>query len=334
MNKNSTFEEIWNKIKSAKSVMMSLHYGPDGDSLACCIAMKYVLERDFNTHVKIVSKDDLDSTLRELPYAQEIAFGEGIDEQNLEEFDLVLTMDSGALKQFVGRDRAFSFPEETFVVNIDHHATNEYFGNLNYVSYRPSACSVLLDLFRDRGVEFDSELATRLLLGIFTDSGYFCHDNGGAIQDAAFLISFKPDYLDGIVNAVKYNYPLRVKKYYGILYDHFNIVEIHGRNVGYSSVSLQEIAHLGLNLSEVRGGANDLQEIGGIDIMFLLTETEKNIKGSFRSRKKVDVSKFAEALGGGGHKAAAAFYLDKMPLDAAVKKVLETITKVGIHSID
>ncbi|MCA9485904.1 MAG: DHH family phosphoesterase, partial [Nanoarchaeota archaeon] len=302
---NNTFEEIWEKLKGAKRVLRSLHYGPDGDSLGCCTAMKYVLQRDFNCDVKLVSKDNLDSTLGELKYAKEVEFGEGIDDQNLEEFDVVLAMDSGSKKQFVGRDREFDFPEGTMLIVLDHHASNNYFGNLNYVDdKRVSACSVLLDLFKDRSVKFDSELATRLLLGIYTDSGHFAHDNGGALKDAAFLIDNGADYLNDIVNKVKYNTPLRIKKYIGLLYNNFKTCDLNGLRIGYSSISLEDVKNLGLNLSEVRGGVNDLQEVGGFDIIFTLGEREESIKGSFRSRKGVNVSKLAELFGGGGHRAA------------------------------
>jgi phosphoesterase RecJ-like protein len=331
---NNKFEEIWNVLSKAKRVLMSLHYGPDGDSLGACTGMKYLLERDFNCEVKLVSKDNLDSTLGELEYSEEVVFGEGIDEQNLEDFDVVLAMDSGAKKQFVGREKEFEFPEDLMLVVIDHHATNNYFGRLNYVdSGRPSACSVLLDMFRDRGVKFDSELATRLLLGIYTDSGYFSHDNGGALKDAAFLIDQGADYLDGIVNKVKYNFPLRVKQYYGLLYGRFKVSEVDGYKIGYSSVGNEEVEKLGLNLSEARGGPNELQEVGGIDVLFVLTDMGDKIKGSFRSRKGVDVSKLAGAMGGGGHKAAAAFFVDKMPLDKAEDFVLGKIRETGIEKI-
>ncbi|MBU0907468.1 MAG: DHH family phosphoesterase [Nanoarchaeota archaeon] len=324
--KNNSFEEIWNRIKTSRDVLISLHYGPDGDSLGCCTAMKYVLKRDFKCNVKLVGKDNLDEILRAVRFSKEVVLGEGIEDQELEKFDLMLAMDSGSLKQFAGREKDFVAPKNLLIINIDHHETNEHFGGMNYVdAKRPSACSVLLDLFRDRGVNFDKELATRLLLGIYTDSGYFSHDNGGSIRDAAFLLDFGVDYLNEIVNPIKYNYPLRIKKYYAFLYDRFKIIEVNGLRVGHSSISLEEIKKLGLNLSEVRGGINDLQEVGGLDIVFTLSEMEEIIKGSFRSRK-LDISGIAKVLGGGGHKGAAAFRLKKMPLEEAERVVLDKIS--------
>jgi nanoRNase/pAp phosphatase (c-di-AMP/oligoRNAs hydrolase) len=40
---------------------------------------------------------------------------------------------------------------------------------------------------------------------------------------------------------------------------------------------------------------------------------------------------FAGELGGGGHRVAAGFSLEKMDLDKAEKRVLEVIEKVGAH---
>ena len=53
-------------------------------------------------------------------------------------------------------------------------------------------------------------------------------------------------------------------------------------------------------------------------------------RGSFRSKKGVDVSLFAKTLGGGGHKAAASFSLPSMPLDSAIEKVFNAIRKTGV----
>lgn len=323
MGKNSSFQEIWKKLLSAKRIAMSLHFDPDGDSLACCVSMKYVLESE-GKYIKIVSKDNIDFGLKELNYSKEVEFGKSISDLDLEKFDVVLILDSGSKKQFV--DEKFVFPQNIFLINIDHHASNDFFGDLNYVdSSKTSCCSVLLDFFREIKIEIDKELASLLLLGIYTDSGYFSHDNGSSIKDAAFLIDKGADYLDGIVNKIKYNASLKVKKYYGLLYNNFKIVKIGKFNVGYTFATLNDIKKLGLNKSDVNGGTNDTQEIGGVDILFALTETENVIKGSLRTRKKIDVSLLAKELGGGGHKAAAGFRLEKMPMEKAEEKVLGVI---------
>jgi bifunctional oligoribonuclease and PAP phosphatase NrnA len=330
---NNTPKEIWDKLKESKNLLMSLHYGPDGDSLGSCVAMKQALEENLDCKVTLIGKDPLDAMLTELDCAKEVKFGKGVDETELSEFDLILAIDIGTLKQFVGRNKGFKFPDNLPIINIDHHHNNDFYGTLNYVnSKKSSACGVLLELFKEWNIKINPELATKILLGIYTDTGYFSHDNGDAIKDAAFLIDKGADYLKGIVNKIKYNFPLRIKKYISLLYQNFKTAQINNHNIGYSTISIQQIKDLGLNLAEARSGVNDLQEVGGFDVIFTLTELEDKIKGSFRSRNS-DISVIAKELGGGGHKGAAAFILPKMPLEKAEKIVLETINKVGIHEI-
>lgn len=329
MNRNNSIEEIFSFLKKCKKVVMSLHYMPDGDSLGSCTALKYILERDFGIKVFIIGKDELDTSLREHKFAKEVSFGKGIDEINLEEFDSVICLDSGDIKQFASVDFKSPIP----LVIIDHHATNNYFGNLNYIDVKKtSCCSVLLDIFKKLKVKIDGELATRLLMGIYTDSGFFAHDNGASLLDAAYLVEKGADYFNSIVKPIRFNVPLKMMKYYALLVERFKTIKMECITVGYSITSDEDVIKLGLNMSDVRGGINYLKEIGGVDIFFTLADKEEFIKGSFRSTD-IDISLFAQALGGGGHKRAAAFKIEKMPLEDAEKLVLETIKKIGVHKI-
>jgi len=287
------------------------------------MALKYLIERDFDKKVKVISKDKLPKELYVFDFVKEIEFGKNVDDFNKDDFDLLITLDYGILK-------AFSIKGKTniFTINIDHHVSNDFFGDLNYVKHSPSCCSILKDIFKELNFKFDKELSTRLLLGVYTDSGMFSHDDGTALKDAVFLIENNADYINGIVNPIKYNVPLDYKKYLSIAINNFKIVDFLGFKIGVSTISKSDVKDLDLDLADIRGAPNYLQEIGGIDFLFTLSEREENIKGSFRSRKDIDVLKFAKSLGGGGHKFAAAFVLEKMPLEKAEKKVFEAIKKV------
>lgn len=320
--KNNTFKEIWDKFKGLENVVIPLHLAPDGDSLGSCTALKYLLEKKFKTNVKIISKDKLDESLMKISFTKEIEFGKGIDDINLEKTDAVIMLDFGSLEGFTKKDNL-----KNQIINLDHHETNQYFGNLNYVdSNRATACSVLIDLFKDRNVRFDKELSQRLLLGICTDSGFFTNTNAeDALNDASYLIKNGANYL-GIVDNVLGKTPLRMKKYYAYLIDNLKIN--NEQKFAYTLIPKTKITEFGLNLAEIRLGINQIKNIEGIDIVCTLSEIEYGIKGSFRSNTKdIDVSKYAKKFGGGGHKVAAAFYLPKMSLEEAEKKVKEIFGK-------
>ena len=125
--------------------------------------------------------------------------------------------------------------------------------------------------------------------------------------------------------------PLNTKKLQALVVN--NLIVDKSLRCAYSTISEADVKNLGLNYAEVRGGIYAIQDLADIDFTFTLTELPDSIKGSFRSSRNVDVARFAVALGGGGHKPAAAFVLPKMPLASAVSHVLEVIRKVGIKPI-
>lgn len=327
---NNTPQEIWEKLSSAKKVLMSLHYGPDGDSLGSCTAMKYFLERDFKAKVKIVSYDQVSENMAAMPFAKEVEFGKDISEENPEDYDLYFSVDCASPNWLSGKARdSFSFPKNKDIINIDHHKTNEYFGSLNYVLPESgSTCAILVDLLKSWKVEFDKELSTRLMLGISTDSGFFTFKGNihESFEKAVFLMNHQAEYIEKIVNPLLLNQPLKIKKLNAFVIS--NLKTNAKLRYAYASIPLKIIQEMKLNNAELRLGVTDIQQLAGFDFIFTLTETDKEIKGSIRSPKGlIDSSEIAEALGGGGHKEAAGFFLPKMPLDQAEKIVIDIITK-------
>ena len=330
MEQNSTPKEILEKIKSCKNIVLPLHDGPDGDCIASCCAMKYLLKRDFNINSIIITNEKINENFHLIDFVKEIDFTKSLKDLNLNDCDLILFLDHGAIKY--RKEDSIKLPKNK-TISIDHHSTNTYFADMNYVdSIKPSTCSILIDLFREWKINFDKELSNRLLLGVYTDTHGFTGDKI-AIKNASFLIDNKADY-PGVIEILKYNVPLKIAKYFAILTENFNITNVEGYKVGSSIISKEDTEKLNLNISDIRQGPNYLQTIGGVDLLFTLAEKDKLIKGSFRSRKNVDTSLIAKKLGGGGHKLAAGFYLEKMPLKKAEQKVFEAIRKIGIQKIN
>ncbi len=330
MGQNVSFQEIWDKLKSCKKIAMTLHNAPDGDSVGSCTALKYVLERDFKAEVSLVSYDPVSESFMNLPYIHEVQFGKDISDLDLSSFDAVIFLDGAYPGFFSGKLRNnFSIPESAFTICVDHHPGNTYFSSLAYVDTTScSTCSLLLELFRSQNVKIDVNLANLLLLGICTDGGFFTFDTNPhqAVCDAAFLIEHGADYLNGVLKPIFYDQPLRLKKYFALLINNLKANQMY--RCGHSIISYTDVKKLGLNEVEVRLGINELQFIKEFDFVFTLAEMKDHLKGSFRSKKGVDVSLFAKELGGGGHKPAAAFILPLMPLGEAEEKVIAAIEKV------
>ena len=88
--KNNSSNEILDEIKKSRKILLSLHEGPDGDSLGSSAAMKYFLERDLNKKVELISKDKISEDFLVFSFSKEVKFGTDFSDLNLSEFDLSL----------------------------------------------------------------------------------------------------------------------------------------------------------------------------------------------------------------------------------------------------
>ncbi len=327
MTQNDTFETIWEKLKSSKNVLMSLHAGPDGDSLGSCTAMKYLLEQNTDANVTVISKDPLASELAELAIAKEVTFDKDIAEIDLAAYDALVCLDTGSEERIGTYKPGYVAPRDAiFIINIDHHVTNNRYGHLNYVDGdAPSACSILTAFCQDRNIPVDGELATRLMTGVSTDSVFFTVT--GRVEriftDAAYLMQQGARYGQDIVLPIRLSIPMRTKQFFAAVGN--NAVFDEQRKVAYSCISTEIVQTFGVNMAEIRQGIYQISDIKGADCVFTLVEFEGYIKGSFRTSKDIDVSLLAQELGGGGHTQAAAFRLEGMTLEEAKEKVLAVI---------
>jgi len=312
--------------------LMKLHDGPDGDCFGSCTAMKQVLEKE-GVEVTLISKDDLSENLKGFEFSKEVAFGKELKEFELKEFDVVLLLDHGTLTYSF--ENVGELLKNNFVINIDHHESNDYFGNMNYVDVEsPSCCSVLFEFLEKIGVDFDERLCRKLLLGICTDTNFFVFVNPlDNLRKAAFLIEKGGiDYEKEFFNSITAS-SWGLKKMQGILLSNMKKKQIGGKNVAYSFMTKKEGKDYNLNMAEKRLGILAMQGIKDVDVVFTLKELSNKIKGSFRS-KGVDTVLFSKEFGGGGHKQASAFSLEKMPMEKAIEKVLEVIERIGMHEIE
>lgn len=332
--KNNSEKEIWNRIKNSKKILMQLHSKPDGDSLGSCCAMKYILEKE-GLEIRLISKDELAGNISDYDFSKEVEYGVGLDDVSFEEFDTIIFLDQGTIE--LNSDEILDKLEKNKekIINIDHHEVNNFYGEYNYViKESASCCSVLFDFFKTLGIKFDKNLSRRLLLGICTDTNFGeWGDSGDTFEKMGILIKEgKIDYQNEFYLNIKSN-SWELKKFWGILLSNMCKIEIDKKNIGYSWAKKEEYEKMGLNEADLRLGVLCMQDIKDLDLIFTLTERRDNIKGSFRS-KGLDTNLYSIEFGGGGHKEASAFFLEKMEMDKAIKKVLEIIRKKGFLSIE
>lgn len=91
-------------------------------------------------------------------------------------YDLIITIDTPDLES-LGKiyDNDTEFFYKTPVINIDHHADNEEFGQINFIELKAVAtCEILFSLFESYSRDLiDDDIATCLLAGIITKTKSF-----------------------------------------------------------------------------------------------------------------------------------------------------------------
>jgi phosphoesterase RecJ-like protein len=208
---------------------------------------------------------------------------------------------------------------------IDHHATNDDWGDINCVDITAAAATQIIYWFlKELDVAFDPVLATISLLGIQTDTGFFKYTNttGQVMKDAGELVEAGAE---PYFNASMVTENNKVEEFYILsdMADHIKI-ELDGKLI-YSYVSLEDMMKNNCTPEETAGLIGELRSIKGVETAILFTEVkEKEVKVSFRSKKWFDVAKIAIELHGGGHQRASGCSIYDT-LDNAIDIVVEKV---------
>ncbi|AKM84981.1 MAG: phosphoesterase RecJ domain-containing protein, phosphoesterase RecJ domain-containing protein [candidate division Kazan bacterium GW2011_GWA1_50_15] len=244
-------------------------------------------------------------------------------------YDTVIVLDAADLHQLgLAYDRYPTLFQEIPIINIDHHASNAYFGSVNLVDLTAtSTAEILIGLIEALGVNLiDPGVATCLLTGIIADTGSFQNANTTpkSLTVAAQLVGFGAQQQEIIRHLFKTKSLAQLKLWGQVL---ARIQFDFGTKFAWSTAGLDDLTGSGATKEEFGGLIDELMtSIPGADVVLLLSEREPRVvSGSLRTAKGVDATEIAGLFGGGGHPGAAGFKLLDMTLGEAEPKILEKI---------
>ncbi len=317
--------QILEEIKKAKKILVSCHKGPDPDSIGSALALYYFLT-GIDKEVEMVCLDDVSDYCDFLPSIEDIK-RVNYKEFDFSKFDLFIIPDSGSWEMVVGRG-SIDLPDLTTIV-IDHHKTNKGFGKIDLVDEKTtSTAEILYLIYEDLGIKITPNIAMALLTGIIGDTGVFQYKGVGAktldiAKNLMELGADKDEIVFNIYNSYDFNLLkllgeilLRMEKdkEYKFVWSAipFDIYNKHSRPISTKEVAAAMFSSI----------------VKETDFGMIMTETkEKSLAISLRSRTDFDVSKIAEALGGGGHKNAAGAIIEEKEYNEAVENALQVARK-------
>jgi phosphoesterase RecJ-like protein len=318
-------EKILDEIKKANKILVNCHRGPDSDSVGSALALYEVLS-SMGKLVEVASPSDIPSDLTFLRNSHLIK-KVNFTSFDIGAYDLFLIVDSSTYGFATGIKGVEKPPINSIV--IDHHFSNDKFGDLNLVDASATSTGELLyKIFEDWGVVIGKDAAECLLTGIIGDTGCFQYQNVGkeTLEIAAKLIEFGADK-DKIIYNIYRNIEFKEVKMWGKFIEKMNLEPEY--NFIWSAISYAEYKDFGEYPYAKEDAANLFFPIvKGTDFGVVMVEASPNtLSVSFRSRSGFDVAKIAEEVGGGGHKVASGAVIEGVPFNEAVEKVVSVARK-------
>ena len=316
-------DRILEGIGRSKTLCVAGHVRPDGDCIGSQLGLALALLGQ-GKRVVCWNEDRV---------PQKLAF---LDEGNLMQppspghrFDAVIATDSASFDRLgkVGK----CVQNRKLLINIDHHASNTRYGDINWISARdPSTGELIFRLLKAAGWPITPQIADCLFTAVSTDTGSFQYPGTlpATYHVAAELVKRGAD-LATICNEVYQSYPLSRVRLLTHLYNHFRLT--HEDQIAYFWLKKADFARTGADTADAEGLIDHIRAIQPVVVACVFEELEPELtRLSLRSKShRVNVSDIASQFGGGGHRAAAGARIPGGPLAvqrrviAAIKKALD-----------
>ncbi len=297
---NNTFEEITSALAGAENILVASHMRPDGDALGSTIAFALWL-RSLGKNVTAWNEEGCTAKYRYLPESGIVT----LPGPTPLAFDAVVALDN-SVKKRLGTVLDGIASAKLFV-NIDHHISNEGYGDLNYIDpSAPATGQIVFEFFKDRGVPITAEIAGNLFAAISTDTGSFQYAGTTA---RTFLAAAQ--LIDAGVNVAELSrqmYESQPRRRLDLLRYALNAAKFTcDGHLASFSLTLAAVGELGVIPEDNEGIIDHLRSVEGVVAAVFFEELpEEKVRVSARSKDpRVDVCEICKLFKGGGHPLAA-----------------------------
>lgn len=313
------FKQIKTLIEEYDHIVIHRHKNPDGDAYGSQMGLKRLIEMNYpKKTVYAVGDTNVFSYIGD------------IDEVDNDFYQgaLAIILDV-AVSQLVSDDR-YTLAKQRLV--IDHHMNDSNIDAINMIESSYISCAELIaDMALTLEWDIDDLAATRLMIGIVTDSGRFLYPNTKAktFEIAAALMN-KGAKLQYIYNQL-YTESLNFKKLKGYFINNFKTTEY---NVAYMKNDTAVKEQFGVSTFTVsRAMVNQMSGIEDISIWANFTEDADGLIQCELRSKEIPIVDVAKKYGGGGHALACGCTVDSFDMAdeilADLDKIIEKSEKRG-----
>ncbi len=288
-------------IENKNIFAITTHIKPDGDGVGSSLGLCWLL-RSLGKEAEVIVNGEVPPAYRSLPGADEIRDVSYVNGR----YDAVFVIECSDLSR-PGIDGL----ADQFTVNIDHHATSEHFGTINWIDSTASAVGEMIyNLCKAIGGRITKEIAECVYMALVTDTGSFHFPNTSdrTLKVASELIKAgaKPakigeavynnypwsriELMRQVLGTVKRNETGKIAMMRQTLAMRESAEAIDGDNNGFVNIPL---------------AAKDVQAV-----VYMREVGPDQYRASLRSKGDINVAKVAEKFGGGGHKNASGLSIE------------------------
>ncbi len=316
---NVTHKEAFSLLSKIDNILILTHRNPDGDAVGSMFALYYTL-RDMGKNVRCISDTISDS----------LSFP--VCEEAYKEFEpqYVVTVDV-ADKKLLTEDTEAKYGDKVYLA-IDHHEVNKPFAEHLLLDYKAAAaCEVIFDMLNETGVQYSSDAARAMYLGIATDTGCFRYPNATAhtFYAASKLIESGVD--NGEINRIVFETKSReyvrfetlamnsLKTYFDGKCALLVITQDMYKKTGTTEADTHSIAALPRQIEGVLAG------------VVVKEKKDGGFKISVRTNPPLNAAEICGVFGGGGHRLAAGCDISGRQsevVNAVLKAVGEAIEEI------
>lgn len=283
-------------IEKKQNFAITTHVRPDGDGIGSSLGLYWLLN-SLGKNAEVILRDKIPGSYEQLPGADEIR---QVAEVN-GKYDAVFVIECSDISR-----PGIKNLETQFTVNIDHHATSEHFGTVNWIDSTASAVGEMVyNLCKAIGGRISKEIAECVYMALVTDTGSFHFPNttDRTLKVASELVKAgaRPSAISEAV------------------YNNYSWSRIELMRQALETVKRDKtgrVAWMRQSLEmEHEAGATDGDNNGFVNIPLAAREVEAVIymrevqpetyRVSLRSKGDLNVARIAERFGGGGHKNAS-----------------------------
>lgn len=318
MTRDDLLRSAASVLSSAEEIDLACHVGPDGDAIGSMLGLG-IAARNAGKVVRA-------------SYGSPYAGGSGYEflptgllvppSEIPARPDVLVVLDVGAPDRL--GELAENAANAKTVIVLDHHVTNDGFGDIAVVDARAAATGELVfDLLDLLGWAITPDVANCLHTALMTDTGRFTYTNttDRSMEIAAELLRAGATPQE-ISRHVYEEAPFGYLKAAALA---LGRAELHAdAAVVATHISQDDLNRCGVDWGDIDNLIDTLRLAEEADVALLAkVHSDGRVKVSMRSRGATDVGSLAAASGGGGHRLAAGFTVEK-----GVEQVIDDVLGV------